>query len=261
MKMAYTISISILLVAVVPWNSVAQNARERSSFQWNDLPLRTSLDSLMKWYSESIVYLDKDVEGKEVSASCTNCTFDKALDAVLNGSSLIWIKRGNQIILKEQELPLARRYFTISGIVTDSITGEWIVGASVLLQDSAGQEYKTVRRWCPTNAFGFYSLPEVSPGRYTLVVHAIGYENARWSIDSLSEESVQHNINMIQRDIIMSAVTIEGHQTALATAEQFSRGAYRRSVPTDQNQYILDGGRIYNPTHFGGVLSTCWRYC
>jgi hypothetical protein len=256
MKTAVTLFISILLVIAIQGRGAAQNAGERSSFRWNNISLRVSLDSLMKWYSESIVYLDKDIEGKEVSVSCTSCSFDEALNAILSGTSLEWIRRGNQIILKEQGTQQTSRHITISGTITDSITGEWIVGASALLQDSADQVYKTVRRWCPTNAFGFFSLPRVPCGRYTFVIRALGYETLKWNIDSLTGESLRLYFGMVQKDIMVKEVTIEGHRTALTSAGGFSRGAYHRSVPTDQNQYLLDGGRIYNPAHFGGVLST-----
>jgi hypothetical protein len=241
---------------MIPKTGAAQNTGERSSFQWNNITLRASLDSLMKWYTESIVYLDKDIEGKDISGSCTNCSFDQALNMVLSGTSLIWVRRGNQIILKELEVQETRQYTTISGTVTDSLTGERIVGASVLLQDSADQAYKTIQRWCPTNAFGFFSLPYVSFGQYTMVIRAMGYETVKWNIDIMADGSVQYNIDMVQKDIVLKEVTIEGHRTTLTSAVGFSRSAYRRSVPTDQNQYLLDGGRIYNPAHFGGVLST-----
>ena len=256
MKTAATLFFSIILVVVLPREGAAQNTSEHSSFEWKNIPLRASLDSLMKWYTESIVYLDKDVEAKEVMALCAECTFDQALNAVLSGTSLTWIRRGNQIILKEQKIQEARQFIAISGTVSDSITGEWIVGASVLLQDSADQTYRTVRRWCPTNAFGFFSLPDVPLGRYILVIRAIGYEAVKQIVDSVAEESVRCNISMAQKDIVVKEVTIEGHRTAFASATGFARSAYRRSVPSDQNQYMLDGGRIYNPAHFGGVLST-----
>jgi hypothetical protein len=210
----------------------------------------------MKWHTESIVYLDKDVEGKNVSVSCVNCNFDQALNSLLNGTSLMWIRRGNQIIVTVQDTEQTRRYCTVSGTVTDSVTGEWIVGASVLLQDSADQIYKTVRRWCPTNTFGFFSLPRVPIGRYALVVRAMGYETVKQDIETVAEKSIQCVIGMIQKNIIVREVTIEGQRTSLISAGSFSHSTYHRSVPTDQNQYMLDGGRIYNPAHFGGVLST-----
>ena len=256
MKQAVILFISLLSVVSATRISVAQNSQEHASFNWKYVPLRVSLDSLMKWYSESIVYLDGDIEGKETSASCRECGFDEALSSVLQGNALNWIRRGNQIILRSEARQKNTIVTTISGLITDSLTGEWIAGASVLLQKDEDGEPAGNPRWCPTNTYGFYSLPDVSPGRYVLVVRALGYEVRNGRLDSLTEKPIRLNISMIQKAIVLNAVTIEGHRQALAAAEEFSHSTYYRSVPSDQNQYMLDGGRIYNPAHFGGVLST-----
>jgi hypothetical protein len=256
MKQAVILFISLLSLVSVTSNSIAQNSRERASFDWKHVPLRVSLDSLMKWYSESIVYLDGDVEGKEISASCRECGFDEALSSVLRGNALNWIRRGNQIILRTEEIQKYNSAAAIAGVVTDSLTGEWVPGASVLLQKIEDGVPTGIPRWCPTNAFGFYSLPDVSPGRYVLVVRALGYEVRNGRVDSVTEKPIRLNISMIQKAIVLNAVTIEGHRQALAAVEEFSHSTFYRSVPSDPNQYMLDGGRIYNPSHFGGVLST-----
>jgi hypothetical protein len=256
MRIVCIIFISLFLVAGM-WNTgKAQDRIEHSSFQWINLPLRSALDSLMKWYSESIVYLDDDVEGKTVSVVCSNCGFDQALSSVLQRTSLTWIQRGNQIILKLQETQIAERYAVISGVVTDSITGDWIQGASVLLQTPKDHDSEVIKRWCPTNTFGFFSLPRIPIGRYIITVHAIGYVPWTMVIDSMTEESMHLKVSMVPKAIVLGEVTVEGNRFVLASVEQFSRGIYRPSVPSDQNQYMLDGGRIYNPAHFGGVLST-----
>jgi len=64
MKMVRISFISVILIVLLTSFVVAQRPREQASFQWSNIPLRTSLDSLMQWFSESIVYLDKDIEGK-----------------------------------------------------------------------------------------------------------------------------------------------------------------------------------------------------
>jgi len=145
---------------------------------------------------------------------------------------------------------------TISGIVTDSLTGERIADANVVLQDTSDQGNATLRRWCPTNSFGFYSLRRVSPGAHTLIISALGYGGAKVPVVVTAEASVRHDFGLKQEDITLQEITVEGRRTALAPAEGFSRGIYIRSAPSDQNQYFLDGARIYNPSHFGGVLST-----
>lgn len=254
--MKTTVILFISIIFLLPDVCSAQQYDERASFLWSDLSLRASLDSLMKWYTESIVYLDNDVEGRQVSASCTSCSFDEALNAVLSGTPISWIRRGNQIILRKQNAQEDQKSISLSGTVVDSVTGEWIVGASVLVLDSVNQPFRTIRRWCFTNAFGFFSLPNISVDRHILMIRAIGYEPSQTIIEIGASESVHGTYSLTQKEIVVNEVTIEGRKTTFASATGFTRSVYRPSVPTDQNQYILEGGRIYNPAHIGGALST-----
>ena len=58
------------------------------------------------------------------------------------------------------------------------------------------------------------------------------------------------------QEVVLEEITVEGQRSALAAAEGISRGVYIRATPSDHNQYFLEGARIYNPSHYGGVLST-----
>ena len=51
-------------------------------------------------------------------------------------------------------------------------------------------------------------------------------------------------------------MTIEGRRSELSSSDGLTRGVYVPSSPEDQNEYFLDGARIYNPSHYGGVLNT-----
>jgi hypothetical protein len=256
MKTPATLFISILFCTLFFCDVHAQDGDVQHSFSIEHTPLRAALDSLMRWYPVYIVYLDNDVEGITVSQSCTLCTFKDALNALLSGTSLQWMRRENQIILKPRTPQEVQPFATLSGFVKDSATGELITGATVFLQESADQQLPSVRHWCSTNEFGFYALPRLPLGIHTIVVRAIGYEPSVQNIDLTNAESLTWNCTLQQKDIVMSEVTIEGRRSVFSSAETFSRGVYFRSVPSDQNQYLLDGGRIYNPSHFGSVLTT-----
>ena len=256
MRKTAILFISLMIVIGNSEIGVAQNVRACHSFNFSRIPLRQAIDSLMKWYPESIIFLDGDIEGKSVSAVGTDCDFNQALNNILYQTSLTWVKRGNQVILKNQENRQPREYGTILGTVTDSLTHEWLINANVLLQDSTAQPYHSIRRWCSTNQFGFFSLPRVTSGSYTLVVRSLGYQPVTKQINVIANEYEQHDFDMVQKDIIVQPITIEGHRTTLTSVEGFSRGIFLRSAPSDQNQYLLDGARIYNPSHFGGVLTT-----
>jgi hypothetical protein len=252
MKAIVTLFISLCFCGVYE-TGIAQEAGAHS-IRFENVSLPAAIDSLMRWYPLSIVYMDKDVEGKFVTESCANCNFEQALNSILQGTGLTWIRLGNQVVLRECEMQSVSQEGTLSGTITDSLTAERIAGANIALREFS--DPVSVRCWSSTNAFGFFSLPHIPSGLYVLAVRAVGYEPTERVIEINDSASVQRDIGMTQKDIVLKEVTIEGRRTALTLAEGISHGVYLRSVPTDPNQYLLDGGRIYNPSHFGGVQST-----
>lgn len=235
--------------------ATAQVKQGPVSFRLEGVSLRASLDSLMRWFPVSIVYMDRDVEGKSVTASCQGCDLEGALDRLLEGTSLVWIRTGDQVVLKSRSPERVSIRRTVSGIVTDSVTGEPLAGAMVLLQDSAGQDLGSVRRWCPTNTSGFFSLRGVDPGAYLVAVRALGYGTALVHALVGSEADLRLDIGLFEEKITLEEVMVEGRRTTVLSSQGFTRGIYVPATPADQTEYHLDGARIYNPTHFGGVLS------
>jgi len=218
--------------------------------------LRIALDSLMRWYDISIVYFDDDVPHVRVSASCTSCAATEALSQLLNGTTLMWINMGDQFVLRkrpERQQPVTGN---LNGIVTDSLTGAAIAGAMTLLERAGDAESRGSRRWCLTNTYGFYALPEVTPGDYVLEVRALGYTTEHLSVTVQSGSRIRSDIPLRQMEIPMQEFTVEGHRTESTPGGGLVRGMCVRSVPSDQTQYLLDGALIYNPSHFGSVLST-----
>jgi TonB dependent receptor-like, beta-barrel/Carboxypeptidase regulatory-like domain len=254
MKMVPILCTSLLLALMIPRGGAAQGSASKRTFHLEDSRLRDAIDSLMLWYSVPILYLDRDVRGARVTVICKSCVADEALTRVLQGTGLVWRRIGSQFMLQKRSSSPEEGGGTIAGTVVDTLTGEWIAGASVLLQDSI--EDPVVRRWCITNQFGFFSLRNVKPGAYLLAVRSLGYTRAGIPILMAAGSSVRKDITMLPQEIRLQEVTIEGHRTPFSAAEGLSRGIYIRSTPSDQDQYLLDGARIYNPAHLGGVLST-----
>ena len=87
-------------------------------------------------------------------------------------------------------------------------------------------------------------------------IRAVGYQPYRDTVALEGGESRMSDIDLDPVEIRMQEVTVEAQRTALLPSEGYARGTFLRAAPTDQNQYLLDGVRIYNPTHFGGVLTT-----
>jgi len=235
--------------------ATAQGIDARAPVHLARASLRASLDSLMRWFPVAIVYLDSDVEGLSVSVSSADCTVEEALDLVLSGTSLRWIRAGSQFILRTGRSRAEAPGATISGIVRDSLNGAPVPGAVVMVQAEIDTDFRPVNRWCPANAYGFYSLRRLTPGRYALAVRAVGYEDTFVPVAVGPDSSCACDILLRGREITLQEITVEGDRGDLSTTGGVTQGVYIRSAPSDRNVYILDGERIYNPTHYGGVLS------
>ena len=235
--------------------ALAQGIDVRAPVHLPHVSLRASLDSLMRWFPVAIVYMDSDVEGVTVSVTSADCTAEEALDLVLAGTTLRWIRAGNQFVLRPARIRTETAAGIVAGIVCDSLHGGPVPGAVVMIQAGMDTEFTPVNRWCPANAFGFYSFRRLPPGRYGIAVRAVGYEEAYSGVVVARDSSTTCNILLRPREITLQEITIEGDRGDLSITGGVTQGVYIRSTPSDRNVYILDGERIYNPTHYGGVLS------
>lgn len=182
---------------------------------------------------------------------------------------------------------------TISGTVTDSLSGEILIGAHVVLRADSGIGTGH-NRSIATNKFGFYSIPDVPPGRYLLTVRTLGYaaatrdciidgEDAPLRMDvGLNQESIRIgeivvegerppeapvslNAVSVRQDVLKQIPSLGGESDVLRTlqllpgvtaASELSSGLYVRGSSPDENLTLVDGVEIMNPAHLGGLLST-----
>lgn len=247
---------SILVALAACAAAAAQDGTTRRSFDLHEASLRSALDSLMRWYAVSVIYLDADVSGTTVTARCDRCDLESALDRVLGGGALTWVRTGQQIVLISRPAPVPPPIASVAGSVTDQRTGEAIGAASVTVASLPTAEREPVKRWCLLNEYGYYALRRIPPGTYAMEVRAVGYQPFRDTMTVDGGETLRRDIALVPTEIRLQEVMVEAQRTALLPAEGYARGTFLRAAPTDQNQYLLDGVRIYNPTHFGGVLTT-----
>ncbi|UCF64104.1 MAG: TonB-dependent receptor, partial [bacterium] len=173
---------------------------------------------------------------------------------------------------------------SISGFVTDSTSGEGLIGANVYLEDNG--------IGISSNLQGYYVLHPVPAGEYVLKVSYIGYKTVSMDIDISPDERKFLNISMLpetlageeviviaeeiarDREVNLSQVdlTVQTIRQAPQLAEadlfrtlqalpgvvaesDFSTGLVVRGGNTDQNLIMLDGITVYNPAHMGGIFS------
>ena len=172
----------------------------------------------------------------------------------------------------------------ISGFVTDSSSGEALIGANVILIES-GQGMAT-----ETN--GYYIIQNVLGGTHTLLVSYVGFETNRSSVSISTDESIKVDVSLVEKLVEMTEVEVTAEKLyrrnniqpskinlsprmmkaapALAepdlfrtiqslpgvlTTSEFSTGLVIRGGNTDQNLILLDGITVYNPSHLGGIFS------
>ena len=172
----------------------------------------------------------------------------------------------------------------ISGFVTDSSSGESLIGANVFLQENG--------QGMATDINGYYIIQEIIPGNYTIMVSYIGFDVSRQPLFIMEDKSVKINIALVVQVVELTEVevtaekfqrrnniqpskinlsprmmkaapalaepdlfrTIQALPGVLMTSE-YSTGLVIRGGNTDQNLIMLDGITVYNPSHLGGVFS------
>ncbi|HBX67054.1 MAG TPA: TonB-dependent receptor, partial [Balneolaceae bacterium] len=125
------------------------------------------------------------------------------------------------------------QYGKIRGIVTDSQTGETIIGASVIIQGTTKGD--------ATDIDGEYIITGVEPGSYSLEISYIGYnkttvEDVRVSIDLTTEINVELRSDvlegeeitvvagreLIRKDVTASLSSVTSEQIEAIPVENFS---------------------------------------
>lgn len=177
---------------------------------------------------------------------------------------------------------------SISGFVYDDSNGEALIGANVYI--------KELNVGSTTNNSGYFVIPSIKDGKYTLVISYIGYKTVELKVDVnetkksnlkirlqpdviktgevvVSGDSIrtidklfikpvskmefsQAQINSIPR--MIEADLLRSLQTVpgITALSDFSSALYVRGGTPDQNLYSIDGTDVYNPEHAFGIFST-----
>ena len=187
------------------------------------------------------------------------------------------------LILFCLSLSAQNRRFTVSGTITDSATGEDLIGATVYVDE--------LKTGTSANVYGFYSLT-VPEGTHHLIVSFIGYEQYAQEIElrqdtrlnirlapqtntisevvvsaerrdanvSRAEMSVERiSMQTLKRipalmgevDVIKAIQLLPGVQSTSEGSSGFSV----RGGSHDQNLIILDEATVYNASHLMGFFS------
>ena len=189
------------------------------------------------------------------------------------------------IVLLSGDLLFAQTKHTISGTVSDTSSGEGMIGVRIKVKELSG--VGTV-----TNEYGFYSLT-LNEGVYTFEFSAVGFTMKSQSIDL--KESQKFNLELavpakeIQEVVVTTKKKDENVRSAQSGVETLdirqlskvpvifgekdiiktmqltpgiksggdgSSGFYVRGGSSDQNLILLDEAPVYNASHLLGFFST-----
>lgn len=180
-------------------------------------------------------------------------------------------------------ISFSQEKFTISGTVSDSISGERLIGVNIIIPE--------LKTGAITNEYGFYSLT-LPQGKYTINVSYLGFndvtrelnlfENIKLDIqlnessEELQEIIVSENpyktnikraemsVNRIttasikqmpvvlgETDVIKSILTLPG----VTNAGEGQSGFNVRGGAADQNLVLLDEATLFNTSHLFGFFS------
>lgn len=177
---------------------------------------------------------------------------------------------------------------TVSGFVYDAANGETLIGANVYLENTLiGSS---------TNQSGYYVIPKIPIGEYTIVCHYIGYKLFKQTLLIGDGDKEVVNMSLEAQPLVTKEVVVTGE--AIPTIEKlfkkpiskidlsakqirqipqvaeadllrslqtlpgilplsdFSSALYVRGGTPDQNLYLIDGTDVYNPEHAFGLFST-----
>ena len=93
---------------------------------------------------------------------------------------------------------------SVSGIITDSRTGETLINASVVIK---GTTTGTV-----TNASGFYTFSDLRAGNYTFQFTYVGYQPIERDITLVEGERLRLDVSWTPADFILEEVVVQADQ-------------------------------------------------
>lgn len=167
--------VGFLLTTIMSYaNNLAYAQNQTFTFHLKNVSIKTVLQTIEK-QSEFIFMYRSDLldTSKRVSVDADKKSVSQILDQILEGTAVTYEINDRQIVLKKAEKPISapkqtgKRKKIISGIITDEVTQEPIIGAAIMVK---GTSVGTT-----TNVDGNFTLQCVEED--TLVVSYMGYED------------------------------------------------------------------------------------
>lgn len=187
---------------LLPGSLNAQNLSQKISLNLNGATLQQALDEIHNQTGLLFSYNPQQIPLQQpVNYRCRNKPTRDALNEIFKPFNITYSIVEKQVVLKVQKTskqePVQEVRHTISGHITDSTTGEVLIGTAVYINGTTTGVI--------SNHYGFYSL-SLPPAEYELVFSFMGYERKTIHVDLNKDQQLSVALNMSQ--LQMSAVIV-----------------------------------------------------
>ncbi|MBD3375848.1 TonB-dependent receptor plug domain-containing protein [candidate division KSB1 bacterium] len=227
------------------------------------------------------VEFEKDlVAGKIISFHKSQITLQDAIEQMLRPHGLTFIPMANNTI----RLVRSGIGSIIRGRIVDSESGEPVAFANVFLKDTA--------MGSATDENGKFEIEDIPLGSFQFEIRHMGYESYSVELNLQSGKIIDREFKMkpdvLQLETVtaiaekervvyqpqISAYSLRARQfdmmpsqgdkdvfralqmmPGVVVTNDFKSQLYIRGGNSDQNLVLLDGGIVYNPFHFSGIMS------
>lgn len=173
----------------------------------NKVNFESALYHLEKQTDLKFFYVKDEIPVNEkVTIEVTNESLYEVLKTLASQYNLVFQRINGQIVIKKGtntenvERVIVQENGAIRGKITDSKTGEALIGANILIQ---GTNLGTA-----TDDKGNYRLEKLEPGTYTVIVKYLGYITKTESVNVLENRTIEINFQLDQSEIQMSEVVV-----------------------------------------------------
>ncbi len=268
-----------LLLAETQHMRTLEALQQHDNFVFRETKLSSVVSSLGRAMNTTI-HFDESLRNKTVTLVEQDISFQQALSFILTPFDFTFTiqKDGSLTIVHAQMLS------TIKGRIRFADSGEPVPAANVFLQGTGFGS--------STNQQGEFIVKNIPPSIYTLRIRLIGYKPLAYTLDLQNGKVMNLEFELepdvLQMQEIVATATREQHVISpeissfsmrarqismmpsygehdvfqslqmlpgVITTNEFKSQLYIRGGNSDQNLIMLDGGVMYNPFHFSGILS------
>ncbi len=148
-----------------------------------EVPLSSFLDSLIKLHDIPLIYQDQQLAGIKISLDCDSCNIFELMTMIVEHTGLKWEIIGDQyVISKSIGFQVQNVDLTISGYVSNAQTGEALSNVNIYL--------KNTFTGAITDLNGYFNIPRVRPGVYTIIASYIGFDKVSTTVEVTDDISL-----------------------------------------------------------------------